>query len=277
MAGAIGSDVALSHMMVVSRWLVTPMPATSVTATPLLCSASAAVSRCAVQISSGSCSTQPGCGKSRPISRCASDRTPPSAANTMARALVVPWSRARITRPSFDSPAIVPPIRSAVSASIIASGGAGPFADAERSEHGRALADDLEDDRDGAGGDVFVRHRERHALAGLVDADDDELTRHGLARDLRRLDREAHHVAFDQLLPVGDRVHDPNPPDSPATRQRDPPPLRRRLLSYRITRGQAAGATSPLCGISRSEAACLRRAASPTVNADMLGPPCYVA
>src|SRR5450759_3968396 len=139
------------------------MPATSVMATPLRRKASAAVSRCAVQISSGSCSTQPGCGKPRPISRCASDRTPPSAANTMARALVVPWSRARITRLSFDSPAIVPPIRSAVSASIIASGGAGPSAVAERGEHPRTPANDLDDDGDGAGGDVFVRHRVRHA------------------------------------------------------------------------------------------------------------------
>jgi len=46
----------------VSRWLVMPMPAMSRTPTPLVAIASRAVDRTSRQISSGSCSTQPGCG-----------------------------------------------------------------------------------------------------------------------------------------------------------------------------------------------------------------------
>ena len=55
---------------------------------------------------------------------------------------------------------------------------------AERRQHGGALADDLEDDGDGAVGRVAVRDGERHPLPRVVDAQYDELSRADLARDL---------------------------------------------------------------------------------------------
>src|SRR5262245_20890824 len=48
------------------------------------------------QISSGSCSTQPGVGKRCPNSFCATARTAPPSAKLMARQLVVPASMARM-------------------------------------------------------------------------------------------------------------------------------------------------------------------------------------
>ncbi len=51
-----------SRATVVSRWLVMPIAAISLAASPDLASASRAVASCEVQISCGSCSTQPGCG-----------------------------------------------------------------------------------------------------------------------------------------------------------------------------------------------------------------------
>ena len=58
--------------------------------------ASAATAICDAQISSGSCSTQPGCGKICGNSRWATAATAPPWSKRMARELVVPWSRARM-------------------------------------------------------------------------------------------------------------------------------------------------------------------------------------
>ena len=59
-------------------------------------SASTATPICDAQISCGSCSTQPGCGKICVNSFCATARIAPSWSKTMARELVVPWSSARM-------------------------------------------------------------------------------------------------------------------------------------------------------------------------------------
>jgi hypothetical protein len=95
MALWIGSPLWRSHRMVVSRWLAMPMPCRSARLMFALRSASRPVSRCVRKISTGSCSTQPGCGKICSNSRCALDTALPSWSNRMARELVVPWSRAR--------------------------------------------------------------------------------------------------------------------------------------------------------------------------------------
>ena len=60
MALYTGFPVALSQRMVVSRWLVTPMPAMLPAGKPAM--ASAADRRSVSQISRGSCSTQPSRG-----------------------------------------------------------------------------------------------------------------------------------------------------------------------------------------------------------------------
>src|SRR5262245_2031201 len=70
------------------------MPATSSARAPASASACCAHSSWVRQISRGSCSTHPGCGKSCVVSRCASARISPARSNTIARELVVPWSRA---------------------------------------------------------------------------------------------------------------------------------------------------------------------------------------
>ena len=59
-------------------------------------SASATTPISVAQISCGSCSTQPACGKICRNSFCATPRIAPSRSKTMARELVVPWSRARM-------------------------------------------------------------------------------------------------------------------------------------------------------------------------------------
>ena len=59
-AGATGRPVARSHSTVVSRWLVMPTAATSSTVARARASTSAMVAACVAQISSASCSTQPG-------------------------------------------------------------------------------------------------------------------------------------------------------------------------------------------------------------------------
>ncbi len=84
-------------------------------------------------------------------------------------------------------------------------------ADLEGREHRGGLAEDLEDDRDGAVHLVLVGHRERRALAGLVDSQHDELPRVDLPSDRRRLDRDRDHVPLGQLSTVNDRVHPQNP------------------------------------------------------------------
>ncbi len=62
MALAIGLPLAFSQTSVVSRWLVMPTAATSAALTPALASAPAITASTLVQISSASCSTQPGRG-----------------------------------------------------------------------------------------------------------------------------------------------------------------------------------------------------------------------
>jgi hypothetical protein len=52
--------------------------------------ASAATATCVAQISLGSCSTHPGCGKIWPNSFCAFPRIDPRSSKTIARELVVP-------------------------------------------------------------------------------------------------------------------------------------------------------------------------------------------
>ena len=87
---------ARSHTTVVSRWLVMPMPAMSLAVSLALASAPRQTSTVARQISSGSCSTQPGLGKICGSSFCAEATGWPVRSNTIARVLVVPWSMARM-------------------------------------------------------------------------------------------------------------------------------------------------------------------------------------
>src|SRR6185369_9397410 len=91
---AIGSPVARFQTTVVSRWLVMPIAAMPPAASPAFAIASRAVASCELQISFGSCSTQPGCGKIWRNSRCASATIWPRASKTIARELDVPWSSA---------------------------------------------------------------------------------------------------------------------------------------------------------------------------------------
>src|SRR6267142_3806964 len=72
-----------------------PSAATSPAASPARARASRATASCDSQISRGSCSTQPGCGKICRSSRWAAATAEPESSKTMARELVVPWSRAR--------------------------------------------------------------------------------------------------------------------------------------------------------------------------------------
>src|SRR5262245_57387017 len=91
----MGWPVARSQTIVVSRWFVMPTAATSRGAISARPSASTATEIWDVQISVGSCSTQPARGKICGNSRWATARIAPPSSKTMARELVVPWSRAR--------------------------------------------------------------------------------------------------------------------------------------------------------------------------------------
>jgi len=82
--------VARSHTTVVSRWLVMPIAAISLGPTPAFLSASRQVAMVEVQISSGSCSTQPEAGKCCGNSACAVAAMEMSDRNTIAREDVVP-------------------------------------------------------------------------------------------------------------------------------------------------------------------------------------------
>ena len=62
MARWIGTPVARSHTTVVSRWFVMPMAAISVPSTRASDNAERTERSTVDQISSASCSTQPGCG-----------------------------------------------------------------------------------------------------------------------------------------------------------------------------------------------------------------------
>ena len=86
--------VARSHSSVVSRWLVMPMPATRRASPPACSNASRSVASAPCQMSSASCSTQPGAGKCCGSSTCAVPRGASAASKAMVRVLVVPWSSA---------------------------------------------------------------------------------------------------------------------------------------------------------------------------------------
>ena len=90
--------VARSHTTVVSLWLVMPIAAMSAIVSPADATASRAVAIWDDRISSGSCSTQPGCGKCCVNSCWAMASTRPAASKTRLRLLVVPWSSARMYR-----------------------------------------------------------------------------------------------------------------------------------------------------------------------------------
>ena len=62
-AGATGLPVARSQRTVVSRWFVIPIASSSAARMPAARTASSAAPSTELQSSSGSCSTQPGCGK----------------------------------------------------------------------------------------------------------------------------------------------------------------------------------------------------------------------
>jgi hypothetical protein len=93
-AGWIGRPLERSHTTVVSRWLVMPIAATSAAEARAFASAPCAARSCVATISSGSCSTQPGCRKCCWNSCWSTAATRPEASNRMARDEVVPWSRA---------------------------------------------------------------------------------------------------------------------------------------------------------------------------------------
>ena len=90
MARWIALPVARSHTTVVSRWLVMPIAAMSFAFRPAFSSASRQVITVEVQMSSGSCSTQPEAGKCCWNSCCATAAIEMSGRNTMAREEVVP-------------------------------------------------------------------------------------------------------------------------------------------------------------------------------------------
>ncbi len=90
MARWIGCPVARSHTTVVSRWLVMPIAAMSLAFRPAFSSASRQIMTVEVQMSSGSCSTQPEAGKCCGNSCCAVAAMEMSERNTMAREEVVP-------------------------------------------------------------------------------------------------------------------------------------------------------------------------------------------
>src|SRR5690606_21340378 len=103
-AWCTGWPVARSHTSVVSRWLV--MPTATGVAEP---SASATTASTLVQISSASCSTQPGRGKIWRCSRWATDTIWPAESKTLQRLEVVPWSIAAMYR-SIRALSRLPPV-----------------------------------------------------------------------------------------------------------------------------------------------------------------------
>ena len=94
-ARCTGRPVSRSQRTTVSRWFVIPIAATSPGRRPAAFNASRADASVVSQISPASCSTQPGCGKCCAISFCAAPSFRPRSSNTIARELLVPWSRAR--------------------------------------------------------------------------------------------------------------------------------------------------------------------------------------
>ena len=89
-----GRPVARSQTTVVSRWLVMPTAARPAGPVPADRSASETTCWTLSQISSASCSTQPGRGKICRCSRWATATISPARSKTMHREEVVPWSMA---------------------------------------------------------------------------------------------------------------------------------------------------------------------------------------
>ena len=90
-----GRPVARSQTSVVSRWLVMPIAAMSAAATPARSIAPRQVAATVDQMSSGSCSTQPDCGKCCGNSSWAVATMFSRPSKRIARLDVVPWSMAR--------------------------------------------------------------------------------------------------------------------------------------------------------------------------------------
>ena len=80
--------------MTVSRWFVMPMALMRFEWIPLLNCTSIIQATCAERISTGSCSTQPGCGYFMVSGRCATAMRRPNSSKRIARTLVVPASSA---------------------------------------------------------------------------------------------------------------------------------------------------------------------------------------
>ena len=99
-----GSPECLSHTTVVSRWLVIPIEAISDALAPTFARACLATSRIVDQISSASCSTQPGFGKYCVNSFCAILHISPLLLKRIQRLLVVPASRAIMYFAMLKSP-----------------------------------------------------------------------------------------------------------------------------------------------------------------------------
>ena len=99
-----GSPECLSHTTVVSRWLVIPIEAISDALAPTFARACLATSRIVDQISSASCSTQPGFGKYCVNSFCATLHISPLLLKRIQRLLVVPASRAIMYFAMLKSP-----------------------------------------------------------------------------------------------------------------------------------------------------------------------------
>ena len=89
-----GRPVWRSHSTVVSRWLAMPSATTWSVVAPAWARASGAMRSRLCQISTGSCSTQPGLGKYCLCSRCVTAASRPPWSNRMHRVELVPWSTA---------------------------------------------------------------------------------------------------------------------------------------------------------------------------------------
>src|SRR5882757_3646684 len=94
MALQYGRPLRGSHTTVVSRWLVMPIAARSVAAMPAVRTAFWMATLVRSQISTGSCSTQPGRGRYWVCSSWCLATSLPSWSKIMKRLLVVPWSTA---------------------------------------------------------------------------------------------------------------------------------------------------------------------------------------
>ena len=151
MARCRGRPVRRSHTTTVSRWSVMPMPTTVSPSSSSAATTSPRVSCTARQISSGSCSTQPGRGKCCGSSRYAKARLTPSAPTATVRTPVVPASTARTTSVT-SAPVPSAPVHSAQGVGEGAPGGVAPGSELE---HVRA--------RRGVGGEDLEQHAVAHA------------------------------------------------------------------------------------------------------------------